>query len=293
MNTSQKDNKRFKIAYGTYGMPKEEPKAAIPRLAKMGYEGLEICVGEAYPTAPRKLSKETRRELRSQISDLDLEIPSLMLLSRVLTDDPQEYQQQLELFRAAAELANDLAVSDTVPALTSTLGGRSMTWEEDREKLADRIAEVGEVIANAGTRLAVEAHVGSILETPERAVWLIQRVASPSVRLNFDISHFAVAGYPLEDTVAKLVPFSIHTHVKDGRMVDGKVEWLLPGEGDFDYVAYFRAMAGSGWSGCITVEISGMIFNKPGYDPWPAAEFSLKTLSTAQKQARAAAGEPG
>ncbi len=284
MNVDQKS--RFKIAYGTYGMPKEDLRAAIPRLSKMGYEGLEICVGEAYPTAPQKLSKENRTELRVMMSDLNLEVPSLMLLSRVLVDDPQEYQQQLDAFRAAAELANDLAVSDEIPVLTTTLGGGTMTWKKDREALADRIAEVGELIATAGTRLAVEPHVGSILEHPRHAAWLIQRINSPSVRLNFDISHFAVAGYPLEDTVAQLAPLAIHTHVKDGRMVDGKVQWLLSGEGDFDYADYFQEMAKADWRGCITVEISGMIFSKPDYDPWIAAEFSWQTLSTGLKEAR-------
>ena len=284
MNVNQKG--RFKIAYGTYGMPKEDLKAAIPRLSKIGYEGIEICVGEAFPTAPQKLSKERRAELRTMFSDLNLEIPSLMLLSRVLTADPREYQQQLDAFRAAAELANDLAVSDKIPVLTTTLGGGTMTWKKDREALADRIAEVGELITKIGTRLAVEPHVGSILEHPHRAVWLIQRINSPSVRLNFDISHFSVAGYPLNDTVANLAPLAIHTHVKDGRMVDGKVQWLLPGEGDFDYAAYFQAMAKADWRGCITVEISGMIFSKPNYDPWLAAEFSWQTLSTSRKKAR-------
>ena len=128
MNVNQKTH--FKIAYGTYGMPKEDPKVAIPRLSEMGYEGLEICVGEAYPTAPQRLSKTERAELRSIISE------------------------------------------------------------------------------------------------------------------------------------------------------------LLPGEGDFNYVAYFQAMTKAGWSGCITVEISGMIFSKPDYDPWPAAGFSWKTLSTARGEAQ-------
>jgi len=286
MNVNQMGGKRFKIAYGTYGMPKEDPKIALLRLAEIGYEGIEICVGEAYLTAPQKLSKTDRRELRSLLANLNLELPALMLISQVLTDDPQEYQQQLEVCRAAAELATDLAVGDAIPALATTLGGRTMTWEEDRAKLVERISEVGETVADVGARLAVEPHVGSILAEPKRAVWLVEQVASPAVRLNFDISHFAVAGYPLEGTVLDLAPLAIHTHVKDGCMVDGKVQWLLPGEGNFDYVAYFQAMAQANWRGCITVEISGMIFNKPDHAPWPAAEFSWQTLSTARGQAQ-------
>ena len=277
---------KLKIAYGTYGMPKDELQAVLPRLAQMGYEGVEICVGEKYPTNPDNLSKAVRREIRSQFSDLNLEIPALMPVGRaILSADPAQYKVALDAYRAAAELATDLALNDTVPPLASTLGGRAMTWEEDKEELADRLAEVGEVVAKAGSTFALEPHVGSVLDDPDNAIWLVERIASPAVRLNFDISHFAVAGYPMEETVKKLAPYAIHTHVKDGRMVDGKVQWLLPGEGDFDYTAYFRAMAETDFTGCITVEISGMIFNKPDYDAWVAAEFSWKTLSTAREQA--------
>ncbi|MBM4045731.1 MAG: sugar phosphate isomerase/epimerase [Planctomycetes bacterium] len=282
MNTS-----RFKLAYGTYGMPKIEPAAALPRLKEMGYEGIEICVAEAWPTAPGKMSKPARQALRGQLADLGLEVPSLMLLSRVLTDKPDDYRKQLDEFRAAAEMAVDLASGSAPPPLTTTLGGGPLTWEKDREQIADRVAEWGRVAASMGVQFAVEPHVGGILAKPERAVWLLARVPAPAVRLNFDISHFAIAGYPTDEVVDLLAPLAIHTHVKDGRMVGGKVQFLLPGEGGFDYVAYFRAMARAGWRGHITVEVSGMIFNKPDYDPWAAAKFSFDTLQAARKQMEA------
>ena len=66
---------------------------------------------------------------------------------------------------------------------------------------------------------------------------------------------------------------------------DGKVKFLLPGEGDFDYPAYFREMAQAGYTGCITAEVSAQIFNQPGYDPWPAARFCLETLRNARETA--------
>jgi sugar phosphate isomerase/epimerase len=104
--------------------------------------------------------------------------------------------------------------------------------------------------------------------------------------INFDISHFVAAGYAVDEMIRQLVPYSIHTHVKDGRMEDGKVRFLLPGEGDLDWAAYFRGMAQAGWTGPITVEVTAQIFNLSDYDPWPAAEFSLATL----REARRAAG---
>ena len=68
-------------------------------------------------------------------------------------------------------------------------------------------------------------------------------------------------------------------------MEQGRVRYLLPGEGDTDYVAYFEEMDRAGWSGCITVEITAMIFRREDYDPWVAAEFSFQTLHEARAKA--------
>ena len=273
----------MKIAYGTYGMPGMAMAEALPRLRKMGYEGVELCVGERYTTAPGKLSAADRKALRQRLADLGLELPALMILSRMMVTKSDEYRKELDAFHAAGELARDLTIGNAPPVLTSVLGGGNQTWEKDYDQIVARVAEWAEAAAKCGTRFALEPHVGGLLDRPERALAILKAVNSPSLGLNFDISHFAIQGMPMEPTVAALAPHAIHTHVKDGRMENGKVKFLLPGEGGFDYAAYFRAMAKAGWRGCITVEVSGMIFNAPGYDPWAAAEFSWKTLSAASR----------
>lgn len=275
----------MKIAYGTYGMPGMPLLPALPRLADIGYEGVELCVGQNYAAAPNKLSSPERQELRHCLTALGLELPAFVVPCNILADDPEQYRRELDHFRAAGELAQDLAPNNVVPVLVATLGGGSLTWEQHRDAIIDRVSEWADTADSCGTRFAVEPHVGGVLDTPEKSLQLLQAVASPALALNFDISHFAVAGYPLDDTVEKLVPHSIHTHVKDGRMVDGKVQFLLPGEGDFDYIAYFKAMHAAGWRGCITVEVSAMIFRQPDYDPWASAEFSYRTLSVARREA--------
>ena len=38
----------MELAYGTYGLPGIMPEDAVPKLAEMGYKGLEITVGERF-----------------------------------------------------------------------------------------------------------------------------------------------------------------------------------------------------------------------------------------------------
>jgi sugar phosphate isomerase/epimerase len=276
------------IGYGTYGMPEVAVWEALPRLARMGYEAVEICVANRWPTAPEKLSSSDRERLRALLQELGLDLPALMVFVNLLAAPGMDLDEQERLFRDACALTRDLSPhpeEDRAPVIASTLGHCALEWEEALPLVRDRAVWFAGLAAEEGCRLALEPHVGGLLDRPERVTALMEEVRSPSLGINFDISHFAVAGYPRAETIRALAPYALHTHVKDGRMVDGKVQFLLPGEGNFDYVAYFREMAAAGWTGCVTAEVSAQIFNRPGYDPWPAAQFCLDTLRRAREAA--------
>src|SRR5204862_433939 len=74
----------MKLAYGTYGMPEVPVWDALPRLAEMGYDAVEICVAERWPTAPRKLAAPERQRLRGLLEGLRLEMPAVMLFVNLL-----------------------------------------------------------------------------------------------------------------------------------------------------------------------------------------------------------------
>ena len=278
------------LAYGTYGMPEVPVWEALPRLAALGYEGVELCAGERWPTAPHRLAAPDRSRLKDLLVDLGLQLPALMLFLNLLAEEEEALREQERTFREACALARDLSAGSP-PVLTTGLGSCGHPWEEAFPLVVERTRRFGELAAEEGCRLAIEPHVGALLDSPERTIALMEQVRSPALGINFDISHFDVAGYPRAETIRALVPYAIHTHVKDGRMVDGKVRFQLPGEGEFDYTAYFREMAEAGWTGAVTVEVSAQIFNQPGYDSWEAARFSLETLRRAREAA--AGGEIG
>jgi sugar phosphate isomerase/epimerase len=108
-------------------------------------------------------------------------------------------------------------------------------------------------------------------------------VGSPCLRLNLDNSHFEVMGCDLHDYVPMLVPYAVHTDLKDQRGRYPDHEFLVPGEGDFDYARYLRAMDAAGYSGCVTVEISVMVQRRPDYDPAEVARRSFATLAAAER----------
>ena len=78
---------------------------------------------------------------------------------------------------------------------------------------------------------------------------------------------------------------SLGSHVKDQRGRYPDSEFLIPGEGPFDYVEYLQEMQKTGYNGYITVEISMAVHQRPNYDPIGAAELAYQTLDAAFKEA--------
>jgi inosose dehydratase len=187
--------------------------------------------------------------------------------------------------QAAIDLAAGLAGPDGPPCVVCMAYGRPDQYELVREAVASNFGELARYATRRGVVVALEPHVGQAFDLPEKVLWLIERVGSPHLRLNFDNSHFEVMGRDLTDYVPLLAPFAVHTHVKDQRGRAPSHEFLVPGEGDFDYARYLTAMDRAGYQGSITVEISKQVQNRPDYDPAATAARSFQTLTAAAQQA--------
>ena len=129
--------------------------------------------------------------------------------------------------------------------------------------------------------VALEPHVGSVVCTASRALEAKAAVAGDAFGINLDISHFAVQGIPTAQAVDALGTLAIVCEVKDQTGVAPDFKFLIPGEGDFDYVDFIRRMAGAGYDGSISVEISVLRQRLPDYDPYAAARQSYEVLSKA------------
>jgi inosose dehydratase len=167
------------------------------------------------------------------------------------------------------------------PVIETTPGGKPEQYEQLKPLLVERLQELGEEARRRGVVIALEAHVGAVLDIPEHTVDVMKQVDSPHVRLNFDISHFNVMGYAIADSVAMMAPYTAHTHIKDERGRYPQHEFLIPGEGVFDYTTYLKEMQKAGYTGFISAEISIMRQRQPDYDPLAAAKQTYEVVAKA------------
>ncbi len=271
----------MKLGYSTWGMPTVPVDTAIRHLAQLGYDGIELTVIPRYATELSTLDSAERKRIAGLLKAHHLALPAIAAHSNLLATDAQAHAQSMWRLKGAVDLAVDLAQGDELPVIETTPGGQPEQWEGLKSLLVDRIGELVEYAQSRGVTIAMEPHVGAIIETPQKMLELLDLVGSPHLKVNFDISHFDVIGMTIEETVSVLAPHSVHTHVKDQRGRYPDFEFLIPGEGNFDYVAYLKAMQKHGYNGFISAEVSVMVQRRENYDPLAAATLSYETLSRA------------
>jgi sugar phosphate isomerase/epimerase len=226
------------------------------------------------------LDSAERKRILGLVKQHGLALPAVGAHTDLLRA-PEEHERILSRLCSAMDLAVEWTIDGQPPVVLTTPGGKPEEYQAKKGLLAERLGGLAAEAQKRGVVVALEAHVGALLDTPEHAVEVLKMVDSPHVRLNFDISHFNVMGYEIEDSVRQMVPYSVHTHIKDEAGRYPNHQFLIPGEGVFDYVRYLRAMREAGYTGFIVPEISIMRQRQPGYDPLAAAKSSYEILARA------------
>lgn len=100
----------------------------------------------------------------------------------------------------------------------------------------------------AGLAYSIEAHLGSISDTPEKALRLLEQV--PGLTLTLDYTHFTKIGVPDAD-IEPLIPHATHFHARGA--CKGKLQAVIS-ENTVDYARIIGLMKKTGYNGFIGVE---------------------------------------
>ena len=271
----------MKLAYSTWGMPTVPADVSIPYLAQLGFDGIELTVIPGYTTDLSILTSRQRQQIQQLLHQHQLTLSAVSAHTSLMNPEPKLHLANMERLKVAVDLAVELQTGSSRPVVNTTPGGRPDQWSVGKQQLIDRLGELIDYATEFQVIIALEPHIGVMIETPQQICELIETVNSPYLRANFDISHFEILGLPMSETIPLMVPKTAHTHVKDQRGLHPNFEFLIPGEGNFDYVAYLQTMSEYGYQGFITVEVSMMVQRRTDYDPLLAATQSYYTLSQA------------
>jgi sugar phosphate isomerase/epimerase len=286
----------MKLGYNTWSMPTLAFDKAVSHLGRLGYESVEVTVSEGWQSDVMLLVPGEAARWRRVAADSGVAITSLTANTPVLVGNEEWRAARERLSRSlalAAELGEPgqrMPVSLTASAppdgpQTPPVSSEE-AWQINRPLVRERFSELAEIAASVGVRVALEPHFATVVCNAARALDVLHAVDSDALGLNFDVSHFAVQGLPIAEAVRALAPHAIACEVKDQRGVAPDFQFLIPGEGDFDYAAFLRDLAASGYDGSVAVEISVFRQRVSGYDPYDAAARSYSVLAKAFNDAK-------
>ena len=273
----------FKLGYSTYALGRVDPFTALRKSREIGYEAIEICVKEEWPTAPVRFGSSEQKKLARLSQELGFPSPILFgSINVCATGDEQN--AMLDDAKAKFVLAQNVHYDDTPILVTTTAGHGAPAWDTGKEQIRDSFLRLADVAAEYDAIIAIEAHAGTDFETPEKAAWIIEQTQHPNLKLDLDISHFYVEGAEVVHSVDLCAPHSVMVHIKDGYKDEEGIHYCLTGAGTIDIPLFLTALRNNGIEEMpVYAEVSMQQSGQPDYDPWWTAQFCYDALDKARK----------
>lgn len=246
---------------------------AIKRIARIGYDGIEI--GAASPHCyPPTLSKERRQLIRQVLEDNNIALSSMLpALSggpghNVASPIPEERRHTIEHYKDLVELCADWGGKTVlyIPGWVIFGTTRKQAWEWSLEALR----EIAQTAAGFGVTLAVEptSHDSNLVDTADHAVELMEESGERNVKLMFDTFQVMYRREVPTDYVYRMGKDLHHVHISDE-------DRLPPGKGRGDYPALLSALKDVGFDGYLTMELG---FDRRDIEPDLVARQSYEYL---------------
>ncbi len=247
----------FKLACADFTFPLLEHDNVIQLIAMLGFEGIDIGLFEErshlWPSREFQNIAQSAGELKRKLDDAGLKPADLFLQMcpdfqpyAVNQPDASRRQKARDWFLRTLEYAGICGCGHV-----TALPGVHFEEEPYKNSLARCVEELNWRVERARQQdivFGVEAHVGSIAQTPEQAERLAQSV--PGLTLTLDYTHFTRAGLP-DITIEPLLRYAAHFHVRGA--CKGQLQAPFA-KNTIDYARVASVMQSVGYSGWVGIE---------------------------------------
>lgn len=248
----------MKLACADFTFPLLSHDHSLDLIASLGMDGVDIGLFEKrshlWPSKEFRDTNRRARALRSKLSERGLQCADIFLqcapdFSEFALNHPQKARRKraAEWFRKALEYAVE-AGSGHLTALPGVEFPGVEKPSDSFHRAVDELAWRVEEAASAGVTFSIEAHVGSLVPSPEKALRLVQSV--PGLTLTLDYTHFTRLGMP-DKRVEPLCAHASHIHVRGAR----KDRLQAPFKDNaIDYKRVLAVLKKSGYTGWLGIE---------------------------------------
>ena len=246
----------LKLACADFTFPLLTHDQAFKLVALLGFRGIDIGLFETrsylQPSHVIPHLAASAKELAQKVGNVGLEIADIFFQAPSFESmaanhpDANERNKGRELFLRMLEFT----LRCNAMHMTSLPGvaWQGETFETSLQRCVDELVWRIEQAREVGIVYSVEAHVGSLAPTPQKALQLV--TSCPGLTLTLDYTHFTSQGFP-DDDVEPLVKHASHFHARGARR--SRLQAPLK-ENVIDYPRVIRTMKQTGYSGYVGVE---------------------------------------
>jgi len=306
----------MKIGFHTLPLGDYPLTEVIPRLAALGYQGIELNAQSSpwgKPHVSPRLGPKKRATIRQLARDNGIEISAISAHISLIDVDRRARQRHVNFLKGCMDLALDVGTSVVI-----TMSGTAPPPEVGRKKawgwLLENIADCTRYAAEQGVNFAFETAGAAMVRSMSGPTGLSKVLADleeSKLYVNLDTAHLLVMGEDPAAWARKLGLRIVHVHMKDARILRPGVEsertassWKdtkssRPGEqkvsflgvalgfecpplgqGEVNFEEIVKALREIGYQGCLSVEYMGHLFgyHDDRWDPWEAVAQSKRFM---------------
>lgn len=245
----------------------------IERIAKIGYEGIEIGAGSphAYPPC---LTKERRKHIRKVLDDNGIALSSMLpALSggpghNLTSPIPEERRHTIDHYKDLVELTAEWGGKIVLYIPGWIIFGT--TFKQAWEWSTAALSEIADKAAKFDITLVIEpvSFDTNFVDKGEEAIEMMEEVNKPNVKLMFDTFHTLYRKEPSSDYIYRMGKNLRHMHISDNNR-------LPPGQGRGDFVSVINALKDIDFDGYLTMELG---FDRRDIEPDFVARQSYEYL---------------
>ena len=264
-------------------------EASLDAAAKLGAKGIQMYATHG-DYSPEALDAAARREVLKKLKDRGLVFSALCGDLGHGFGNKELNPSLIEKSKRILDLAKDLETD----IVTTHIGVVPTDPNHERYKImAEACFELSRYADSIGSHFAIETG-------PETSIVLkgfLDQLGSTGVGVNLDPANLVmVTGDDPVQAVHNLKKYIVHTHAKDGNMLErGNPEWIygvikepedvagirffeeVPlGTGSVDFPAYLKALEAIGYTGYLTIERE--VGENPAADIGTAVHFLKKIM---------------
>lgn len=206
----------MRLAGHTLGTPEQTIPEALALFAAAGLDAAEVIYEDGYrsglPLRDRRAAQEVRR-----VSD-DLGVPIVGLTpytTAINAVDQGEWQAAVEEFRGAIEIAQ-IVGADRLRVYAGSWRPDDPDHAPHWNRLLEALRTLAPEAANAGIRLCVENHFGTMTQSAAETARLVREVDHAAVRVLYDQANLTFThDEPYEEALRLQGDLIGHVHVKD------------------------------------------------------------------------------